>query len=143
MGSAEAKTSTYRMQMGHLRGMSVHVTPAPGEMSKGSWLDTNVFTDIAFETGCGLLQLEERHVFVTSISGAVYQVSAPCLHRSFGCLALVTSALFERSQRHALAEASLEKVYLVSLPSRSQCFENIDASTVLFAQKGCKLVILP
>jgi len=70
--------------MGHLRGMSVHVTPAPGEMSKGSWLDTNVFTDIAFETGCGLLQLEERHVFVTSISGAVYQVSAPCLHRFFG-----------------------------------------------------------
>lgn len=55
--------------------MSVHVTPAPGEMAKGSWLDTNVFTDIAFETGCGLLQLEERHVFVTSISGAVYQVS--------------------------------------------------------------------
>lgn len=55
--------------------MSVHVTPAPGEMGKGSWLDTNVFTDIAFETGCGLLQLEERHVFVTSISGAVYQVS--------------------------------------------------------------------
>ncbi len=55
--------------------MSVHVTPAPGEMAKGSWLDTNVFTDIAFETGCGLLQLEERHVFITSISGAVYQVS--------------------------------------------------------------------
>lgn len=67
--------------MGHLRGMSVHVTPAPGEMSKGSWLDTNVFTDIAFETGCGLLQLEERHVFVTSISGAVYQVGTACLHQ--------------------------------------------------------------
>lgn len=54
--------------------MSVHVIPAPGELAKGSWLDTNVFTDIAFETGCGLLQLEERHVYVTSISGAVYQV---------------------------------------------------------------------
>ncbi|DBA73164.1 TPA: hypothetical protein ACH3X2_010098 [Trebouxia sp. C0005] len=65
----------FRLKMGHLRGMSVHVTPAPGEMSKGSWLDTNVFTDIAFETGCGLLQLEERHVFVTSISGAVYQIN--------------------------------------------------------------------
>ena len=71
------------LQLGHLRGMSVHVTPAPGEMAKGSWLDTNVFTDIAFETGCGLLQLEERHVFVTSISGAVYQVS---LHPSCQCL---------------------------------------------------------
>lgn len=55
--------------------MSVHVVPAPGELAKGGWLDTNVFTDIAFETGCGLLQLEERHVYVTSISGAVYQVS--------------------------------------------------------------------
>ena len=55
--------------------MSVHVVPAPGELAKGSWLDTNVFTDIAFETGCGLLQLDERHVYVTSISGAVYQVS--------------------------------------------------------------------
>ncbi len=75
--------------MGHLRGMSVHVTPAPGEMSKGSWLDTNVFTDIAFETGCGLLQLEERHVFVTSISGAVYQVSTPRPHQGFVCLAAV------------------------------------------------------
>lgn len=64
----------WHVQLGHLRGMSVHVTPAPGEMAKGSWLDTNVFTDIAFETGCGLLQLEERHVYVTSISGAVYQV---------------------------------------------------------------------
>ena len=62
------------MQLGHLRGMSVHVVPAPGELAKGSWLDSNVFTDIAFETGCGLLQLEERHVYVTSISGAVYQV---------------------------------------------------------------------
>ena len=103
--------------------MSVHVTPAPGEMSKGSWLDTNVFTDIAFETGCGLLQLEERHVFVTSISGAVYQVSTPCLHWSFGCLALVTLALFGRSQHHALPEGSLEKVYLISWPYRSQCFE--------------------
>ena len=111
------------MQMGHLRGMSVHVTPAPGEMSKGSWLDTNVFTDIAFEIGCGLLQLEERHVFVTSISGAVYQVSTPCLHWSFGCLALVTLALFGRSQHHALPEGSLEKVYLISWPYRSQCFE--------------------
>ncbi len=103
--------------------MSVHVTPAPGEMSKGSWLDTNVFTDIAFETGCGLLQLEERHVFVTSISGAVYQVSTPCLHWSFGSLAAVTLALFGRSERRALAEMSLEKVYLVSLPFRPQCFE--------------------
>jgi len=62
--------------------MSVHVTPAPGEMSKGSWLDTNVFTDIAFETGCGL-------VFVTSISGAVYQVSTPRPHQGFVCLAAV------------------------------------------------------
>lgn len=61
--------------------MSVHVVPAPGELAKGSWLDSNVFTDIAFETGCGLLQLEERHVFVTSISGAVYQVRTrqPCI----------------------------------------------------------------
>jgi len=109
--------------MGHLRGMSVHVTPAPGEMSKGSCLDTNVFTDIAFETGCGLLQLEERRVFVTSISGAVYQVSAPCVHPFFGWLATVIFALCERSQRRALAEVSLESVYLVSWPSRCQCFE--------------------
>lgn len=65
----------FRLKLGHLRGMSVHVIPAPGELARGSWLDTNVFTDIAFETGCGLLQLEERHVYVTSISGAVYQVS--------------------------------------------------------------------
>lgn len=62
------------MQLGHLRGMSVQVAPAPGELSRGSWLDTNVFTDIAFETDCGLSGLEERHVYVTSISGAVYQV---------------------------------------------------------------------
>lgn len=62
------------LQLGHLRGMSVQVAPAPGEMSRGSWLDPNVFTDIAFETDCGLSGLEERHVYVTSISGAVYQV---------------------------------------------------------------------
>lgn len=62
------------LQLGHLRGMSVQVAPAPGEISKGSWLDTNVFTDIAFETDCGLASFEERHVYVTSISGAVYQV---------------------------------------------------------------------
>lgn len=74
------------LQLGHLRGMSVHVTPAPGQMAKGSWLDTNVFTDIAFETGCGLLQLEERHVFVTSISGAVYQVSGVNSSEDCGCL---------------------------------------------------------
>ena len=69
--------------------MSVHVIPAPGELAKGSWLDSNIFTDIAFETGCGLLQLEERHVYVTSISGAVYQVSPASL--------LFTVFLFEDS----------------------------------------------
>ena len=71
--------------------MSVHVVPAPGELAKGSWLDSNVFTDIAFETGCGLLQLEERHVFVTSISGAVYQVRTrqPCVSPAFVISAFV------------------------------------------------------
>ena len=60
--------------------MSVQVAPAPGELSRGSWLDTNVFTDIAFETDCGLSAMEERHVYVTSISGAVYQVPFFLLH---------------------------------------------------------------
>lgn len=36
---------------------------------------------------------------------------------------LFTFALFGRSERHALAEISLEKVYLVGLPFRPQCFE--------------------
>ena len=70
--------------------MSVKVAPAPGEMAKGSWLDTNVFTDIAFETGCGLLQLEERHVYVTSISGAVYQVGLYC---AIACNAMLCQAM--------------------------------------------------
>ncbi len=45
------------------------------------------------------------------------------LHRAAQGLAAVTFALCGRSQHHVLAEASLEKVHLASLPFRCQCFE--------------------
>ena len=46
---------------------------------EGSDLGSNIFTDIAFEPGQGLLQLSDRHAFVASVSGAVYQVR-PATH---------------------------------------------------------------
>ncbi|KAK9823925.1 hypothetical protein WJX72_006401 [[Myrmecia] bisecta] len=67
----------YRLKAGTLRGMSINLGPAEVKLAplEGPDLGANVFTDVAFETGFGLLQLEERHVFVSSVSGAVYQVN--------------------------------------------------------------------
>ena len=35
----------------------------------------NTFTDLAFEAGHGLMELHEKHIFVASVSGAVFQLN--------------------------------------------------------------------
>ena len=68
-------------QGGILRGMSIPLGHAEHRTlgQEGSDLGSNIFTDIAFEPGQGLLQLSDRHAFVASVSGAVYQVR-PAIH---------------------------------------------------------------
>ena len=68
-------------QGGILRGTSIPLGHAEHRTlgQEGSDLGSNIFTDIAFEPGQGLLQLSDRHAFVASVSGAVYQVR-PATH---------------------------------------------------------------
>jgi WD repeat-containing protein 90 len=70
----------YRLKNGQLRGISVqlgehrHTKRVPA----GPYADDlmrNTFTDLAFEAGHGLMELHEKHIFVASVSGAVFQLN--------------------------------------------------------------------
>ncbi|XRB08526.1 centriole proteome protein [Pycnococcus provasolii] len=72
----------YRLKNGQLRGCSVNLGEhrtskasthglAPGLMKEE--LTQNIFTDLAYEAGYGLTELDERHVFVSTVSGSVFQ----------------------------------------------------------------------
>ena len=68
----------YRLKDNQLRGCSIQL----GEVKAGSnsavpkgEVSRNVFTDIAYEMGYGLTELDERHVFVSSVGGAVFQIN--------------------------------------------------------------------
>ena len=59
------------VQDGVLRGISIQLGVMDGcKASQGA----NIFTDIAFEMGQGLLQLHDRHFYVSSAAGSVCQV---------------------------------------------------------------------
>lgn len=72
----------YRLKNGQLRGCSVNLGEhrstkasthglASGLMKEE--LTQNIFTDLAYEAGYGLTELDERHVFVATVSGSVFQ----------------------------------------------------------------------
>lgn len=62
------------LQEGVLRGISIQLGVMDGgKASQGA----NIFTDIAFEMGQGLLQLHDRHFYVSSAAGSVCQVLRP------------------------------------------------------------------
>ncbi|KAK9866441.1 hypothetical protein WJX84_003773 [Apatococcus fuscideae] len=62
----------YRLKDGVLRGISIQL----GVMDAcKAGQGTNIFTDIAFERGQGLLQLQDRHFYVSSAAGSVCQVN--------------------------------------------------------------------
>lgn len=62
------------LQDGVLRGISIQLGVMDGcKASQGA----NIFTDIAFEMGQGLLQLHDRHFYVSSAAGSVCQVLRP------------------------------------------------------------------
>ena len=72
----------YRLKNGQLRGCSVqlgeHRTMQPKVRAGADRVASgarNMFTDLAFEAGYGLTKLSERHVFVATASGAVFQVN--------------------------------------------------------------------
>ncbi|KAK9840850.1 hypothetical protein WJX84_006024 [Apatococcus fuscideae] len=62
----------YRLKDGVLRGLSIQLGVMDGcKAGQGA----NIFTDIAFEMGQGLLQLHDRHFYVSSAAGSVCQVN--------------------------------------------------------------------
>ena len=70
----------YRLKDGRLRGCSInlgeHRQVAPeARASLPPGTTHHTFTDIAFEVDYGLEKVEERHCFVASASGAVFQVN--------------------------------------------------------------------
>ncbi|KAL6762256.1 WD40-repeat-containing domain protein, partial [Haematococcus lacustris] len=69
----------YRLKAGQLRGVTVRtgapskqVTTYKGVISAA--LGPNIFTDIAFESSAGVYSLDNRHVFVSSASGSVFEI---------------------------------------------------------------------
>jgi hypothetical protein len=72
----------YRLKNGTLRGISIRLVtdqeqcgakPLPPGTSSFA-LAHNLFTDLAYEANYGLQTLDERHVFVATAAGAVFQV---------------------------------------------------------------------
>ncbi len=58
-------------QEGVLRGISIQLGVMDGcKAGQGA----NIFTDMAFESGQGILQLQDRHFYVSSAAGSVCQV---------------------------------------------------------------------
>ena len=69
----------YRFRNGKLRGCSVKVgetkvARTPPGVSASDMVKT-IFTDLAFEIGYGITSLEKKHVFVSSVSGSIYQIN--------------------------------------------------------------------
>ena len=69
----------YRFRSGRLRGVSIkvgepRVARTPPGVSASDMVKT-IFTDIAFEIGYGITSLDRKHVFVSSVSGSVYQIN--------------------------------------------------------------------
>ena len=69
----------YRLKDGQLRGCSIQFGDLKAVQDSKSVprgdIGKNVFTDIAFEAGYGLADHDERHVFVSSVGGAVFQIN--------------------------------------------------------------------
>lgn len=72
---------TYRLRKGQLRGCSVNlgdlklskmVTNAPPGTQD---FQLNDFTTLAFEIGYGITELDQKHVYVATVTGAVVQVN--------------------------------------------------------------------
>ena len=57
------------IHFGDLKAVQDSKSMPPGDIGK------NVFTDIAFEAEYGLTDRDERHVFVSSVGGAVFQIN--------------------------------------------------------------------
>lgn len=72
---------TYRLRKGQLRGCSVNLgdlklskmvaNAAPGTQD----FQLNDFTTLAFEIGYGITELDQKHVYVATVTGAVVQVN--------------------------------------------------------------------
>ncbi|KAG1677552.1 hypothetical protein FOA52_014450 [Chlamydomonas sp. UWO 241] len=79
----------YRLKAGQLRGVSVRLS-APGRRvtSYAGGISAapgpNIFTDVAFECGGGMLASDVRRVFVSSASGAVFEIN--CNTRELLCI---------------------------------------------------------
>ena len=69
----------YRLKDGQLRGCSIQFGDLKAVQDSKSVprgdIGKNVFTEIAFEAGYGLADHDERHVFVSSVGGAVFQIN--------------------------------------------------------------------
>ncbi|GLC33983.1 hypothetical protein PLESTB_000825300 [Pleodorina starrii] len=69
----------YRLKAGQLRGTSVRLVPQNKRVTShaggvSAALGPNIFTDIAFEAGVGVYGADAFKVYVSSASGAVFQV---------------------------------------------------------------------
>ncbi|KXZ51899.1 hypothetical protein GPECTOR_11g332 [Gonium pectorale] len=69
----------YRLKNGQLRGTSVRLVPREKRVTSytggvSAALGPNIFTDIAFEAGVGVYGVDAFKVYVSTASGAVFQV---------------------------------------------------------------------
>ncbi|GIL93850.1 hypothetical protein Vretimale_214 [Volvox reticuliferus] len=85
----------YRLKAGQLRGTSIRLVPQNKRVTShvggvSAALGPNIFTDIAFEAGVGVYGVDAFKVYVSSASGAVFQVDYTT--RNLDCIYQLHSA---------------------------------------------------
>ncbi|GLI66011.1 hypothetical protein VaNZ11_009714 [Volvox africanus] len=85
----------YRLKAGQLRGTSLRLVPQNKRVTShvggvSAALGPNIFTDIAFEAGVGVYGVDAFKVYVSSASGAVFQVDYTT--RNLDCIYQLHSA---------------------------------------------------